>query len=1048
MRKRASYGQDGKGRRVVAHLKRGMKLVFAGFFVVSMAAFVLVVRLAYGPIAIGGLAPWMEQRIAARIPGAAVRIQDPVLAWRGWPDGFEVRLPALDLEVGGKGSLRLSRLRIALDLFGKARAVEIGRLEGEADWPRTVPQGTADRALAAGQLPAPLNKALDRLVRAMPHRLTIATAHLVLRDDAMHALVEIRNARFAAHRAGRRLALEAHAELAATGARIAAITLVADFRRKGTKSVELTLADARPSRLGEAMPAMAALGGIDLPLDITIAGVADAEGRLTRARLHVTAGAGGLRLAPYYPEPVAIDGGEADLVYDGDRRTVIVDALKVGFAGTALQLAGDLGLGPEGPARLRLDGGFGPLSVRDLVAYWPRTLADGGRDWIDANLQSGRIDGAEVTLDLPALAQKGAAFPANGFHLDFRFSGLLGHYLRPMPPLRDASGSGRLSMADLVLRFEDGMIAGMPIAGSTVRLAGFDAPGTDTGIIDLRLDGPLPGILRLIDYPPLGYATAFGLAPDMIAGTVAVSARITLPLLKEARLDDVDLDLEAGIDDLAIPDIVAGRALEGGRLDMRVDRHGLEATGRARLAGIPLRVAWHERFDAGTGPASRYEIRADLAPDDLVALGLDTADHFAGVARLDLRLTGNGARLEAGALSLDLSRARLRFTRLAWQKVSGAPAAVHAALDFTDPARIRLRRIVFAAGDDRIAGSLSLDVANGALLAADFDRFRLGATDGAIRYERDGAGGERLAFSGPQIDARGLLESFDIGRGRPSAALSPLSLAIDAGTVYALAGERFDAVHVAGTRGRDGWQRLETRARFAGDGDLVLEFLPDGEASTRRFRLEADDAGRAFRALGLFDQAEGGRLEVEAVLAGHGEDLRVDGTARVEDVRLVRSDDVEIEGDAETKSRLDAFLGGSGLHFDRILLPFRLAGGTIDIEGARASGPKLGVTLEGQIDDRLERISVNGLIVPAYWLNSALGRLPLVGGIFSGGKGGGLFAFAYRIKGTTDDPEIRVSTLTGLLPGILRRPFTGAKGKLETLPEGDKTAVPEPPPGG
>ena len=1049
MRKRARRGQDGKGRSVVAHLKRGMKLIFAGLFVLLVAALLLVARLGYGPVAIDGLAPWMEQRIAARIPGATATLHDPVLAWTGGRPGFELRIRALDLSLDGDADLRSSRLRIAIDLRGRPREIEIGRLEGEVTRLAAASgPGVTDLDLAARRLPAPLNGALDRLVRAFPHQMTIAEVHLALVDTESHVLAELRKARFEARRAAHGLTLEASADLAATGGKVASITLSADLRRKGAKSVELTLADARLSRLGDAVPAMPWLGGIALPLDVAIAGEADAGGRLTHARLHITAGAGNLRLAPYYPEPVTIDGGRVDLSYGGDPPIITVDALSVAFAGTGLELAGGIGLGPAGLASLELEGGFGPLQVRDLVRYWPRGLGEGGRSWIDDNLQSGVIDGARVALDLPALAQEGAAFPADALRLDFRFSGLLGHYLRPMPPLRAASGSGRLSAADLVLRFDEGRIAGMPIAGSTVRLTGFDESGTDTGIIDLRMLGPLPDILRLIDSPPLGYATAFGIAPDMIAGSAAVTARITLPLLKDARLDDVDLDLEAMVDDLAIPDVLAGHALDAGHLQMRVDRHGLAARGRARFADIPLRLVWQERFDAGTEPSSRYEIAADLTADDLATFGLGVADYFTGVAAVDLRLNGNGARIAGGALSLDLSRARLELAALDWRKASGAPATFHAALDFTDPDRIIVRKAAFVAGLDRIAGGLSFDSARGVLAAADFAQVRLGATEGAFRYQREDAGSVRIAFSGPRFDARGMLSGLDLGTLGQGGDTAPLSLRFHADRVLALADELFEDVAIEAERDRDRWQRLTMRAHLAEDGAIALDLGPEAEEGARAFRLEAGDAGRAFRALGIFDQAEGGRLAVEAQLLGAGPDLRVEGRARLEKVRVVRSKAFRVAGDPEAMSRLDAYIGKSGLHFDSMELPFRVADGVIDIDNAVASGAKLGLTMEGQIDDRFDQVNVNGLIVPAYWLNSALGKLPLIGGIFSGGKGGGLFAFAYRIKGATDDPTIEVSAMSGILPGIMRQPFTGSKGKLDKLPESEEKAAPEPPPGG
>jgi len=62
-----------------------------------------------------------------------------------------------------------------------------------------------------------------------------------------------------------------------------------------------------------------------------------------------------------------------------------------------------------------------------------------------------------------------------------------------------------------------------------------------------------------------------------------------------------------------------------------------------------------------------------------------------------------------------------------------------------------------------------------------------------------------------------------------------------------------------------------------------------------------------------------------------------------------------------------------------------------------------------------------------------LGKLPLIGGLFSGGDGKGLFGVTYRIIGSTDAPEIQSNPLSALAPGFLRLLFEGQKGTIADL---------------
>jgi hypothetical protein len=68
-------------------------------------------------------------------------------------------------------------------------------------------------------------------------------------------------------------------------------------------------------------------------------------------------------------------------------------------------------------------------------------------------------------------------------------------------------------------------------------------------------------------------------------------------------------------------------------------------------------------------------------------------------------------------------------------------------------------------------------------------------------------------------------------------------------------------------------------------------------------------------------------------------------------------------------------------------------------------------------------IDIGGTIIPAYELNSAIGEVPLLGDILTGGKGQGVFGLTFAIRGTMNEPKFIVNPVSALAPGFLRRIF-------------------------
>jgi hypothetical protein len=83
-------------------------------------------------------------------------------------------------------------------------------------------------------------------------------------------------------------------------------------------------------------------------------------------------------------------------------------------------------------------------------------------------------------------------------------------------------------------------------------------------------------------------------------------------------------------------------------------------------------------------------------------------------------------------------------------------------------------------------------------------------------------------------------------------------------------------------------------------------------------------------------------------------------------------------------------------------------------------------------------VDIEGTIVPAYLLNTALSGIPVIGDILTGPDGEGVFAATYQMEGARTDPDVFVNPLAALAPGILRELFTGGD-RASTIVRPDST---------
>ena len=182
-------------------------------------------------------------------------------------------------------------------------------------------------------------------------------------------------------------------------------------------------------------------------------------------------------------------------------------------------------------------------------------------------------------------------------------------------------------------------------------------------------------------------------------------------------------------------------------------------------------------------------------------------------------------------------------------------------------------------------------------------------------------------------------------------------------------------------------------------------------------RLRAKDAGAILRAAGIIDNSFGGDFEMTLLpMATPGE---YNGQLRVGRIRVKQGARITALLNAISWVGLVDELSGQGIQFTSAEADFKLGPQYLTLTNLSAVGVSIGLTMEGIYNLKTDALDMRGVLTPIYALNG-------IGSILTR-RGEGLLAFAFRMRGTGADPDVRVNPLSALAPGFLREVFRGEK---------------------
>lgn len=1006
-------------------------------------------KMAARPLSSQEMTPYIEAALARFVPGGSAKIEKSNLAWDNREhtlaldcEGLKIfgasgetvsYFPAVNLKIGVWSLLRGRLLPIEMKAdnaqFWLTRRVDGQWMIGGA----AATDGNAPSKTGA-DIFSVLQDVGDEIAHPLlSHDIEIKEAVWFVHDETIGKNWSLTAREITLRHKGKKAQGAARIEVAQAAHTSFLDAHYAYDRPEKLHRLDLSFQDINLAALASQHPKMAALSALDMKLTGRFSIGTDRDLNLSATLLKVKGDAGALKEDALWDKPVPAKSMDLSAHYDPEKTQIVLDNLSFDLNGTKLSLKGTAST-PTGSslwARPHSGGDFiaevilENLPMDRFASVWPKPAVPGAREWISANMKRGTFDRGAVRLEGridwndPARSE---LFSGDG---KIAASHARVTYMDGMPAIDDVSAEGTFDLKHMDVKILGGRTGEIRLLPFTLSMTDFDS---DTQYIEIpvRLTGPTPSILRLLDSKPLGYAKQIGLVPADAGGTAEGTLTLRFPMLDALLLKDVAYKAEAKFKDFALRGMIPHIDVSEGDLDFRLDDKGFGLQGPVALNKAPLFLKWKSRFDAAeTGaPLHEAEVAGAIKEDGWAAFGLKGEIKTDGPTKIAVHYENGREGFSKLSVQADFKDAHLRVPALSLSKARFAPANLVLEAEIPAAENIQIKKIELKGKGLNVKGNAEVDPIVGVVRRAQFSPFIVARSNASIRYEDDPQNGISLTVSGKALDLSGLDEK-EKGKkdAKEESAVAEEKRAkackINLAKLYTSRKGFLADMSLDARRDKLGWKDVSFDAMAQGEVPVIASLKPEGKIY--RFSAGADDFGKTLMGLGLTDTVQGGSFSVVGESAPSAPRLIVGkikvGAFSVSGLPIL----ARLLSAASPFGIIDMITGDAG--FDHMRGYFKWQGDRLDLERVRAAGSVVGINIDGHIDMAQSRANLYGTLVPFSFFNSVIGSIPLLGDVITGGSGQGVIAAAYTVKGPTDNLDVSVNPVSLLTPGFLRNLF-------------------------
>lgn len=646
------------------------------------------------------------------------------------------------------------------------------------------------------------------------------------------------------------------------------------------------------------------------------------------------------------------------------------------------------------------------LAVDQTAAVWPSELGADAHAWVKKNIFNGNISKADFTLyfkGLELIDLFGKIF----------VEGASVRYVQEMPVIHEVAGEVLLYPDKVEIFATQGQIENLKLKKASLFFTKLKSE-TPHAKIELNATGPLKQALDIISAKPLEFPQMFGLNIEKTDGVGDVSLKLDFPLTEYLDLSQIQVVVDADLTQAVFPLPIGNEHLTNGTFKLMVNNNSLILQGDARLGSVPLSLKWQEFFNDSPKNQiqSIYDVSSDVHTNTLKEWIPEIGEYADGRAPFRIRIQKKVTDQYTFNIDTDLKDTKLMLYPIASVKEKGKEATLKLngsiqsgegpAFDFS-----------FSALNGEISALGSVSLQDG--FSVTLGKLTAPGTQINGTFQIDSNKNMIIKVGGRSWN---LTQLFDLPffkndnsesqdqRLKESEEFKSILLDIRLNSVLLKKGKPLKNVEIKGTKKGKQWQNLFAFA------SALKPFTAHYASEKQLLRVQTDDAGDLLSRLNITDRFIKGRLNVEAKQASSG---GFSGTVNIKEFQFK---DPGFFVQAITILGIVDGIVGNELNFKKAKIPFDVnPSGVITVNNAYAYGTTLGVTFGGSLDRGY--LDVMGSVIPAYVVNSLLGRIPLIGGLFKDGDGGGLVGVKYTISGKLFSLKIRFHPLASMAPGVL-----------------------------
>lgn len=640
--------------------------------------------------------------------------------------------------------------------------------------------------------------------------------------------------------------------------------------------------------------------------------------------------------------------------------------------------------------------------------------------WLRPNIQAGTYGNLRAHY-----LGKPSAFPGCGdqcgtLDIDGDFEDGAVRFLDEISPLKADAGSFTWRGQTMTVTVPQGKVANESASGLKLVMSNIFSPDPT----DLHVTGTLRGEVSELMAELGKLPETHGKIPQGVSGRHVSQLDILVPMPRGQ-------EPSFGLSTVMVSSSVANVAVQG--LD---ELKGL--TFAAPMALVTLDAAKTLRVQ-GDGTLGDNPMTADwsmnIAPKvpaqmKLIARGTADGEWLMKQAPTDLvSLTGPvgiSANLQQDltgkwlfSVKADGGRSVLKIDEANFTKPKGERLSVDANGSYVPSGTVILEKLDVLGNKLAVGGSVRWVPNDLNSSIVDLPNVKLGDTDASVVL----AAG-KATITGNRLDLRSvdIFGSKDTSNTVPSDKPDNLQLAVSVTEVLTEKGKLQNVIaSLKATKGH--WDVQRISALVDGSAKVNVQMVPlKGAAGRKKLIIDVQDLGRTLDALGVYDKLSGGHLSGEIVydtpdVGG--------GTIKIENFELKNPPVlVRLLG----LLSLEQLLASTGsMFFKTAVVPLKVDNGVWYINNANLEGPSMGLRLNGNYDGNAKQLDIDGKMAPSIPLNRLVGKIPLLGTILTGSQDGVVVA-DFKIKGSTDDPQINVRPLSVITPGLLKDFWHGLTG--------------------